>query len=144
MLGVGVAAGRSDGTLQRPGVQLSVFVRERQHLVARSLDRAGLVAGDVARLGAEDALPGAQRRGDHDTVHLRAADEEVDVRLRLGNGAGAADQRAGAGTVGVLPVAGVLLQVRRGEGLQDLRMAALGIVRVKADDHSIYSFESAT
>ena len=107
----------------------------------RRLDRPGLMGGDVAGFRADHALPRAQRRRDHDGVRLRPADEEVDVGLR--RGAGVPDQGAGALAAGVGAVAGVLLQVGGGEGLQDLRMAALGVVGIKTD-HLIYSFESAT
>ena len=133
MLGVGVAPQGLDRLAYPLRRKLPVFVREGQHLVARGLDRACLVGGDVAGLGGEHALPGAQRRGDHNGVRLRPADEEVDVRVRGGNAAGRPDQRPGTLAVRVLAIAGMLLQIGCGKGLQDPRMAALGIVGVKAD-----------
>lgn len=61
--------------------------------------------GDVAGVRRDDALMGAQDRGDHGAVDLRAADEELHLALR--QSAALAQQGAGSFAVGILSVAGV-------------------------------------
>ena len=54
-----------NASLNLRGGDLAVRVRYGQHLVAGVFDRAGLVRGNVAGVRRNDALMGAQDRGDH-------------------------------------------------------------------------------
>ena len=91
---------------------------------------SGLVNVDVARIGAYHPLPGAEDGGDDGGVGLGAADEEV--HLRIGSAAGFLYEAACIPAMGILAVAGSLLQVAAGEGLQYLGKAALQVVAVEA------------
>ena len=99
--------------------------------MAGGLHGSGLVVVDVAHLGADDPLVGAQSGGDHRHVGLGAADQKVDVGP--GGLAQIADQLGGTGAVPVRAVAGALLAVGLHQLFQYLGVGAGGIVTFKAD-----------
>ena len=63
-------------------VLFAVLMGQYQHLVPRGLDGAGLVAGDMPGVGAEDSLVGAQNGGDQGQVGLCAAGQKVHLAIR--------------------------------------------------------------
>ena len=123
MGGVGVKGGHIG--VQLPGVQLPLMGGQRDHLVARILDRPGLMDVDVPGLGGDDGLVPAQQGGDHHEIGLRAAGEEVHVRFRAAEGA---DFIGGPAAPEVLAVARLGDEIRFRESLQHLGVAALGII----------------
>ena len=121
---------------QFAGFDLAEMLRQREHLVTGIFDRAGLVAVDVPRHGREHALVAAQERGDHDLVGLCAADEKAHRRLR--RAAGLTDLFRCAQAVFVLAVAGLGIEVRPRQRLQQLRMRA-GVVVAFKGKHAVSS-----
>ena len=115
------------------GGNFAVCVRHGQHLVAGVFDRAGLMRGDVAGVRRDYALMGAQDRGDHGAVDLRAADEELHLALRQFTAF--AQQGAGGFTVGILSVARGLLAVCFDQRPQHVGMCAFQIVAFKPFHH---------
>ena len=118
-------------TADLPGVELSGVLGQRQHLVAAGLDGAGLMGGDVARFGGDYTLVGAQDGTDDRFVGLRAADEEF--HPRAGAGARPADEVPGLFTVGILSVAGRLLEIGRDKPGEDGGVRALRIIAGKIE-----------
>ena len=108
-------------------LQAALPVGQGEDLVAPGLDRAGLVAADVARRGGEDPLPRLQQAADHGGVRLRAAGEEEHVRLR--GAAGLPDLLPGGLGKLVQPVARGADQVGLRQALQDLGVAPGRVVR---------------
>ena len=113
------------------GADLALLIRQGQDLVARGLDGAGLVDVDMAGAGGQDPLIGPEGRGDDGLVGLGPAHQELDAGVRPADGG--ADQGPGVVTVGVLPVAGVLLEVGGVEGRHDLGAGALVVIAGKTD-----------
>ena len=89
------------------------------------LHSACLMAVDMAAGGADDPLPGTEKGGDSGEVHLGAAGEELHLGV---GGAQPADKASGPGAVGVVPIAGVALQIGGGQGLQNLGVGPEGVV----------------
>ncbi len=115
------------------GGELAVFVRHSQHLVAGVFNRTGLVYGNVAGVRRDSALMGAQKRGDHGAVDLRAADEKLYLAFR--QSAALAQQGAGGLAVGVLPIAGSLLAVCFDQRPEYIGMRAFQIIAFKPFHH---------
>ena len=122
------------GRFDRLGRNLPFLFGKREDLVARSLDRARLVPGDVARVGREDAFVVAKDRADHGRVRLRSAHEKP--HLRVGRAAGLADELGRPFAVLVRPVARRLIKIRGGEFLQNARMRAFQIVAFEVKHRS--------
>ena len=126
--------------LQHPfGAHLALRVGNDQHLVAGRFYRAGLVDKKVAGFGAQHRLVRAQggRRGDE--IGLGAAGKEPDIGL------GAPDLPPDEFpcflAVGVKAVAGGLLTVGLGQGLQNAFVAALAVI-VDKQGHWYFLSES--
>ena len=129
MIAVRILVKGAQACLDGTRCELAVRVRQGEHLVPARLDRTRLVHGDMAGVCRDDALIGAQERRDHDAVRLRAAREEVYLRMRCP--ACRTDLFPRRIGVYVEAVARRLLQIRLCEPLQNLRMRALHIVRGK-------------
>ena len=66
--------------------KLSVYLGKRENLVAAELYCAGFMNGDMTAVGGNDALPGAEKRVDHDGVGLCPSNKKKDIRIRSGAG----------------------------------------------------------
>lgn len=135
MLAVAVVPVRAEGIQYLGGGDFSIRGREREHLVACGFDGARLVDVNMSRGGAQHALMRAEQGGNDGGVGLRAAHEEVDggvrclTELPYGRGSGLA--------VGVVPVAGRLLQIRLAELFKNQGVASLRIIAFKMKHRSI-------
>lgn len=108
------------------GGDFPVLRGEREHLVAGRLDGSGLVAVDVAGVGAQHPLVGPQSGGDDGGVGLGAPHQKLHRSLR--GLAQVPDEPPGPVTVRVHPVAGGLLHVGASQGIQKGGVAPLGVV----------------
>ena len=109
--------------------QLAVDVRQREDLVTGVLDGAGLVCGDMPRVRGDDAFIVFQKRRNDHGVCLRAADEELDVRV--GTFTCHADLLLRAVAVAVRSIAGQLLEVRVCERLQHVGVCPGDVITFK-------------
>ena len=100
-----------------------------EDLVAAALDDVGLVHVDMAGVGGDDALPGQEDRVDDGGVRLGAADQEVHVRV--GDGAGASDQVAGALAVLVGAISAGLFHVGGDKGVEHPGVRTLLVIAGK-------------
>ena len=112
-----------------------VAALEGDALMPRAFHRARFVDVDMPRVSAEDGFIRAKRRGNHGHVCLRAADEEMHVRIRAGKRL--AHGVSGFGAVGVRAVAGVLFEVHFIQAQENRRVAALGVIVVQANHHGL-------
>ena len=109
--------------------ELAVLLRQREHLVPAELDGAGLVHADVPRVRGDHTLVRVQQRVDDGRVRLRAADKEVNLRVR--RAASGTNFFARGGAVFIRAVTGGLRKIRFAHALQDGGMRALKIVAGK-------------
>ena len=116
--------------------ELSVPSRKSQDLVAGGLDRAGLVAVDMARIGGDHALPGLQAGSDDCKIRLGTAHQEMD--LAFGQFTFFQNHLSGLTAVIVLPVAGGLLQIGFNQSLYDTLMSAFVIITIKKDHFLLF------
>ena len=116
--------------------QLAVRALHGADLVAGGLHGSGLVDGDVARGGGDHRLIGLQKRIDGDEIHLGAADEKVDGRLR--GMAQAADGIRRRGAAGVHAVPHGLLSVGVCQRLENRRVGPLTVIVAKAVGHRLH------
>ena len=119
------------------GADFAIVSRCGFALVARVLDRAGLVHVDVPRVDADDALPWAQGGLDDDEVRLRAANEEV--HIGRGRTCTLANQASRALAHLVAAIAAKRLVVNSLERLEDLGERAFAVIAVESD-HGILAF----
>ena len=119
------------------GADFSIAGGRGLALVARVLDRAGLVHVDVPGVGADDALPWAQGGLDDDEVRLRAANEEV--HIGRGRTCTLANQASRALAHLVAAIAAKRLVVNSLERLENLRERAFAVIAVESD-HGILAF----
>ena len=122
--GVGIVG--ADIFAHLPGVQLSVVLRQCQHLVAGKFNCAALVGVDMSGHCGYGAFVGLQKGVDGDLIGLGAAIEEEN--LRFGTGAGSANLILRGGTEIVPTVAGGLYVVCVHKACHDLFMGTGGIV----------------
>ena len=108
---------------------------QRQAFVAGGLNGAGLVHMDVAGLGAQDALPGFQRGGNHRQVGLGGPHKKM--YGGIGGVAQRADLVGGCGAILVLPVAGGLLQVGLLQQIQDRLGGTLAVITLKTNHRKL-------
>ena len=125
-----------DGT-HLVGADFAIVSRCGFALVARVLDRAGLVHVDVPGVRADDALPRAQGRLDDDEVRLRASDEEV--HIGRGHTCTLANQACCAFAHLVAAIAAKRLVVNSLERFKNLRERAFAVIAVESD-HEILAF----
>ena len=83
----------------------------------------------MGSLCTQDTLMGPQTGGDHDQIRLGTTYHEMDSQVL--SAAEGFDLPGGRGTVVVLAIAGGLLIVGAGQGLQDFLMAAFAVVIVE-------------
>ena len=119
------------------GADFAIVSRCGFALVARVLDRAGLVHVDVPRVGADDALPWAQGGLDDDEVRLRAANEEV--HIGRGRTCTLANQASRALAHLVAAIAAKRLVVNSLECLENLGEGAFAVIAVEPN-HKILTF----
>ena len=119
------------------GADFAIVSRCGFALVARVLDRAGLVHVDVPRVGADDALPWAQGGLDDDEVRLRAANEEV--HIGRGRTCTLANQASRALAHLVAAIAAKRLVVNSLKRLENLGEGAFAVIAVESD-HGILAF----
>ena len=112
------------------GAQTAGLAGQGDDLVAGGLHGAGLVAGDVAGGGGNDALVMPERCGNDGGVGLGAAHQEVHGDILPA--AEGFHPRPGTLGAGVLRVAGILGVVVQSDGLEDFGDTAFGIVAFKA------------
>ena len=110
---------------------LALLAGHGDDLVSRRLDRSRLVDVDMAALGGDHALVGAQRGGYDREVGLCAADEEMYVGV--GHAAELPYVTAGRLAVRVLAVTRRLFHVCGGEPLQYKGVGPLAVVAFKTD-----------
>ncbi len=125
---------RVAGGLNLPGGDFSLYTRQSQNFVPGGLHGAGFMAVDVAGVGAERSLMGAQRRRNHDHVDLCSADDEMNGSIRAR--AFLPDQIGCASAIGIFPVAGCLLQIGTGEHFQNFRVSAFAVVAIESNHSS--------
>ena len=94
--------------------------------MSAEFDGTGLMDCDVSRVGAENALIGAEQCIDHGGIRLGAADEEIDARLR--STAGFADLIPGRFGELVETVPGSLHHICGEQLIHDSRMGAFHVI----------------
>lgn len=81
MVGIRVGLAHLQVGVEFGGVEFTVVSRQGEYLVARTLNGAGLVNGDMSCVDTHHALVGLQHRGENSRVGLCTADEECHLRV---------------------------------------------------------------
>lgn len=126
-----VAKERLHPLFDRRGGNLSVLLRERDHLVAARLNCARLMNGNMTGLGGENPFVARKNRVNRDGIGLRAALEEEDAGLR--RPAGLTDEAAGIFGKLILAVARRRNKIGFLKTFKNRRKAAFLVVASKTD-----------
>ena len=120
-----------DIVFQIISTHLALVAGNGEHLVPAELDGTGLVAGDVARLGCDDALVGCEQHVDHACVGLRAAHQQEHVGL--GRTARLADELLRMFAMYIGSVAGQRLHIGIDECLKHHRVRTVAVIVIESE-----------